>query len=181
MRSRIMGVIVAAAVATVAVSAAAALRVADKSSVSFDAVGPAGMKIHGKSGGTVQLEEKGENLSFTSPTNAFATGMGLRDTHLKEYLNVQKHPTATLVIPKSQVKVPSAGPVEATANGSLTLNGVSKPVKVAYKITPAGKTYDVEANFTVNLPDFEIKQPCYLGVCVQNTVKVTVALVARDD
>jgi hypothetical protein len=52
---------------------------------------------------------------------------------------------------------------------------------VAYKATPSGKVYDVEANFTVNLPDFEIKQPCYLGVCVQNVVKVSVALVARDD
>jgi hypothetical protein len=52
---------------------------------------------------------------------------------------------------------------------------------VAYKATPSGKLFDVEANFTVNLPDFDIKQPCYLGVCVQNAVKVSVALVARDD
>jgi polyisoprenoid-binding protein YceI len=181
MKAQIIGALLAASVAAMAaVPAAAALHATDRSSVTFDATGPAGLKIHGKSGG-VQLDDKGETLTFTAPTNAFVTGMSLRDSHLKGYLNVEKHPTATLVVPKSQVKVPSGAVVEATSQGTLTLNGVSKPVKVAYKATPSGKGYDVEANFTVNLPDFEIKQPCYLGVCVQNVVKVSVALVARDD
>jgi polyisoprenoid-binding protein YceI len=182
MRAKIIGVLAAFSVAVMAaVPAAAALHGTEKSSITFDAVGPAGLKIHGKSAGGVQLEDRGEALTFTAPTNAFATGMSLRDTHLKGYLNVEKHPTATLSVPRSQLKMPSGTSVEATVPGTLTLNGVSKPVKVAYKATSSGKLYDVEANFTVNLPDFEIKQPCYLGVCVQNVVKVSVALSARDD
>ena len=182
MNAKIIGVVLVSTVAVMAaVPAAAALHATEKSSVTFDAVGPAGLKIHGKSGGAVKLDDKGETLTFTAPTNSFETGMSLRDSHLKGYLNVEKHPTATLVVPKTQVKIPNGAAVDATAPGTLTLNGVSKPVKVAYKATPSGKSFDIEANFTVNLPDFDIKQPCYLGVCVQNTVKVAVALVARDE
>jgi len=40
----------------------------------------------------------------------------------------------------------------------LTLNGVSKPVKVAYKATPSAKVYDVEATFAFGQSSDEVGQ-----------------------
>lgn len=56
------------------------------------------------------------------------------------------------------------------------MNGKTKDLPVTYKVD--GK--DVTANFTVHITDFDIEQPCYLGVCCDKDVAVTVKLTLKD-
>jgi polyisoprenoid-binding protein YceI len=63
--------------------------------------------------------------------------------------------------------------------GQFTLHGVTKPAKVSYRVTRKGESYAVQGDFTVDLQNFQIKKPCYLGVCVENEVKVSAEFVVH--
>ncbi|HEX4474612.1 MAG TPA: YceI family protein [Polyangiaceae bacterium] len=159
-------------VVAVAVDAIAGLTAIGTGTVEFEAVGPAGMKIDGVSNGVTAAESAGQ-ITITSPTTEFHTGIGLRDRHLKEYLESEKHPSAQLVIDRTKIALPqSSAPVASTLTAPLTLHGVTKPVTVAYRIVQDGSAYKVHGDVAFDLQDFEIKKPCYLGVCVGDHVKV---------
>ena len=49
---------------------------------------------------------------------------------------------------------------------------MTKDVKVSYSVERHGSEYAVEGHFSVNIEDHKIEKPCYLGVCVDTTVKV---------
>jgi polyisoprenoid-binding protein YceI len=61
--------------------------------------------------------------------------------------------------------------------GSLMLHGVKKTVSGPVEIRK-GTGLRVRASFPVNLPDYNIAEPRYLGVGVRNTVQVTVTFIA---
>ena len=112
------------------------------------------------------------------------TGIGLRNKHLREnYLEVEKgagFDTATL----SQIDLKGFTPEDldgkGTFTGLLTLHGVTKSVTGTAEIHQVGASLRVKAAFPVNLPDYSIAKPRYLGVGVKDTVQVEVAfLVSR--
>ena len=76
----------------------------------FQAVGPAGLTIDGDGTGLAASEEGGK-LKLVAPLTGLKTGIGLRDKHLKNYLHVDKHPTATLVVERGSLKLPGDGEV----------------------------------------------------------------------
>src|SRR5262245_1539807 len=88
------------------VSASAGLTSSGESNVKFEAQGPAGMKINGVSSGVRATEGDGK-VKIVAPTTEFHTGIGLRDKHLKDYLESEKHPQATLVVDRSKIALPS--------------------------------------------------------------------------
>jgi len=66
------------------------------------------------------------------------------------------------------------GDVPVEVIGELTLHGVTKTVGGPVEVRKAGSGLRVKASFPVNLPDFNIPEPRYLGVGVKNTVQVEV-------
>ena len=56
-----------------------------------------------------------------------------------------------------------------------TLRGVKKNVGGPIEVRKAAEGLRVKASFPVNLPDYNIREPRYLGVGVKNTVQVEVA------
>jgi hypothetical protein len=164
--------------------AQAALNVG-KSEVTFHAIGPAGMKIDGKSS-QLSVSEKDGKITLSVPSDSFKTGIGLRDKHLKGYLKHDKCADITLTIDRKKLKFPADGkPVEnVTVPGTLKVACKEKTLDVTYKakLAEAGK-YNVEADMKdVALKDFDIEQPCYLGVCVKEVVpKVSARFVLRDE
>jgi len=44
------------------------------------------------------------------------------------------------------------------------------------QITKSGDEYRVHGDLDVNILDYQIKKPCYLGVCVGDVIKVTADL-----
>jgi len=146
-------------------------------SVTVLARGPAGLRIEGK-GSEVSLEEDDSALTFKVPLAPIETGISLRDVHLHQMLEADKYPAATLRISRSQLTFPrEREPVERTAEGELTLHGQSRTVKVHYRAElGAGGVTMVRGSFQLDMRDFDIKAPSYLGVSVAPKVEVSVEL-----
>jgi polyisoprenoid-binding protein YceI len=168
--------VIAASSALFGISTAgqAALSAAGDTHVTFQAAGPAGMKIEGTTTDLTAAEQDG-NLVITVPLANLSTGIGLRDKHMKEkYLETGKYPTAVLTVPRSALKVPPNGEqVEADAQGTLQLHGQSKPVSVHYQTKSDGGGLSARGSFHVNMKDFGIEVPSYLGVTVKPDVDVS--------
>lgn len=156
---------------TSVVSASAGLSTAGESTVKFEAQGPAGMKINGTSGGVSATEADGK-IKIVAPTTGFQTGIGLRDKHLREYLESDKMPEAVLVVDRTKITLPADAATTGSVTADLTLHGVTRPTKVGYRIVKSPSGYQVHGSIDVSINDFKIKKPCYLGVCVGDQVKI---------
>ena len=106
------------------------------------------------------------------------TGIGLRNEHLKDYLEVDKGPqfdTATL----SEIDVngfnPDAPEGKGSFTGLLTLHGVTQTVTGVVDVRRTGAGLHVKASFPVDLPLYSIRKPRYLGIGVKDTVQVEVS------
>jgi len=173
MRYRLSFLTSALAALTVALTAAAdGYDVVGKPDLTFTAVGPGGLKINGT---TTELKtmEDGDKVVFKASLKDIKTGIGLRDNHTKKYLGTEQWPDASLTVDKSAIKVPEDGKKSSgSAPGKFRLHGVTKDVKVAYSAERHGSEYAIDGHFSVNIEDHKIEKPCYLGVCVDTTVKV---------
>jgi polyisoprenoid-binding protein YceI len=148
---------------TSVVRASAGLSSAGDSTVKFEAQGPAGMKINGTSGGVRAAEADGK-IKIVAPTTGFQTGIGLRDKHLRDYLESDKMPEAVLVVDRTKITLPTDAATTGSVTADLSLHGVTRPTKVGYRITRGPNGYQVHGSIT-SASDFKIKKPCYLGVC----------------
>jgi polyisoprenoid-binding protein YceI len=152
----------------------AALSSASDSHVTFDAVGPAGFKIQGTTP-DLSVSEADGNVIVSVPLANLTTGISLRDHHMKEkYLEVPKFPAAVLTVAKSALKFPPAGgQVDADVPGSLALHGQTHPVSVHYSAKGDGTTSSAQGKFHLNMTEFGIVVPSYLGVTVKPDVDVS--------
>jgi polyisoprenoid-binding protein YceI len=151
-----------------------------KSPVEFLATGKPGfLKINGKEGklvGQIQLEGTNYKGSFETKLDDFVTGIELRDEHMKEtYLETAKYPTAKMLVDMpTKVLALQSGEIRTPFQGTLALHGVTKQIKGDADLKLAGKVLTFNASFEIELDDYNIKIPTYMGVKVANTVKVTV-------
>src|SRR5579864_3868947 len=154
--------------------ARAALSEATAGKVSFQASGPAGLKIEGTTS-DLTLADKGDSVVITVPLANLSTGIGLRDKHMKEkYLEVPKFPSAVLNVARGALKVPAAGDkVEIDVPGTVNLHGQTRPVTVHYEAKRDGSTLVAHGKFHNNMTDFGITVPSYLGVTVKPEVDVS--------
>ena len=112
------------------------------------------------------------------------TGISLRNDHLREkYLEVDKgsgYDKAVLSEITLKGLSPDAPEGKGSFSGSLALHGVTKTVSGPVEVRKAGAGVRVKASFPVNLPDYNIAEPRYLGVGVKNTVQVDVTFTATQ-
>lgn len=132
----------------------------------------------GKFDGTlkdISAKEEGGKLIFTADLGK-GLDMGLRQDHTKEAFHVAKQPLVKLVVDKSKVKFPEdQKSVEDSVTGDLTLNNVTKPVKVSYKIKRAGSDYMIKASFNFKYTEFGIEPIKRMGISVVDNVSVKVS------
>ena len=115
---------------------------------------------------------------FAVDLQTLQTGIGLRDTHMREkYLEVQKgddFAVATL----NQIRlegIDSQNPSgKATFRGVLTLHGTAREVTGVADIRNSAQGARVQATFPLKVSEFQIPSPTYLGVGVRDEVSVTV-------
>jgi polyisoprenoid-binding protein YceI len=112
------------------------------------------------------------------------TGIDLRNEHLREkYLEVDKGAgydqavLSDIVLQGLNADAPAG---KGSFTGSLMLHGVKKTVTGPVEIRQAGTGWRVRASFPVNLPDYNIDKPRYLGVGVKDTVQVLVTFTATQ-
>ncbi len=90
------------------------------------------------------------------------SGISLRDEHTKnKYLEVSKFPDATLVSAKGE---------NGKGTGVIKIKGIEKPISGTYTV----KGNELAAQFDLKLSDFGIKGIKYMGVGVNDLVKVSV-------
>jgi polyisoprenoid-binding protein YceI len=176
MQRRSLGLAALLTLTTFSAAGSAALSGASDPRVGFEASGPAGLKITGTTTELTATEEGG-NVVISVPLGNLATGIALRDQHMRDkYLEVAKYPAAILTVARAGLKVPAGGEkVEADAQGTLKLHGQSRPVIVHYDTKGDGAALSAHGKFRINMNDFGITVPSYLGVTVKPDVDVTAA------
>lgn len=160
--------------------AEAALTEAKDATVKFHASGPAGLKIEGVTH-DFAVREAGGEVRFVVPLANLDTGISLRNKHMREkYLEVSKFPNAELAVKRSALPAVGDGATAAAqVDGAMTIHGVTKPVKVSVKATRSGSRFVVHGQAPLDIRDYNIHVPSYLGVTVRPdiTVEVDVTLV----
>jgi polyisoprenoid-binding protein YceI len=105
------------------------------------------------------------------------TGISLRDRHLRQnYLEVQKGPDFS-VAKLDNIKIERL-PGKTTFKGTLTLHGQQREVSGTADVQQDGKGYRVDASFPLLISSFQIPEPKYLGVGVQDEITIKVNLTA---
>ena len=160
-------------------ASAGGLEVKGTPTVKFTAVGPGGLKIDG-TGDELKVKEEDGKLVFKASLKNLKTGIGLRDKHLKKYLETDQWPDASLVIDKGKLKFPDDKKVSANATGKFKLHGVSRDEKFDYTAEKKDGGYSVSGKLTVDTDNYKIEQPCYLGVCVDKKVKIDVSFKLKE-
>jgi polyisoprenoid-binding protein YceI len=150
-------------------------------SATFVAEGPAGLRIEGKTSDVRVSESQGQVHVSVGLAN-LDTGIALRNRHMREkYLEVQKYPSADLLVSRAALSLPQDGAdVSGTANGTMMIHGQSKPVSFTYRARRDHQAYDVTGNVHINVKDYGISVPSYLGITVKPDVEVAVRYVAND-
>jgi polyisoprenoid-binding protein YceI len=105
-----------------------------------------------------------QNLARTSGTvtvdlTKLQTGIELRDEHAKGYLGADKHPNAVFTLSRitGVTRLEIGKTVNATAVGSLALNGISTPLSAPVTLQRTGERVAVTTAFNVALKDHRIE------------------------
>lgn len=168
------------AVAAFPLAADAKLSRTGSPNVTFTAIGPAGMKIVGTTS-DLNVDDDGQNVTVVVPLANLRTGISLRDRHMKEkYLQVQQYPNAELRVARSALRFPTGGDTSGDAPGSMKIHGRTNPVTFHYVAHRNGGSISVTGSVHVNMKDYGIDVPSYLGVTVRPDVDVSARFDAND-
>jgi polyisoprenoid-binding protein YceI len=177
-QSKLLGGAALLALVSFTLVAAAKLNKTGTSNTTFRVAGPAGLNIDAKTA-DMTIADDGTTVMITVPLKNLDTGIGLRNDHTKKALEVDSYPDAVLTVPRSALKLPGGG--EGDARGTLKLHGQSKDVTFHYAARLDGDTYNVNGSTTINMNDFGIKAPSYLGVTVKPDVAIASTFQAKDN
>jgi polyisoprenoid-binding protein YceI len=145
----------------------------------FFAIGkPSMLKIHGESTamtGTLTRDVDTVTGAFEIPLNSFETGMSVRNNHLKEKVfETSKFDKSKLTITKLTLPAGKTGELkDLPFTGKLNLHGVDKDVSGTATVMVGDKTLGFSAQFEVKLSDFQIPPPEFMGMTMQDVVKVS--------
>jgi polyisoprenoid-binding protein YceI len=152
----------------------AAINSPSETAVLVSVHGPAGLNIEGVTH-ELNVAERGGDLVFQVPLAGLDTGIGLRNRHMRGYLDVEHFPEAELHVARKKVAFPPQGrPVESVAQGMLSLHGISKPCAIRYRVEQARPgEYRVHGTTRIDIRDFGIAVPTW-GVGVAPNVGIQV-------
>jgi len=148
--------------------------------VRFSMHGTAGLQVEGVTHELVLTRQEG-NLVFRVPLSGLDTGIGLRNRHMRGYLDVTHFPDAELHVTRKGVAFPSPGKtVESDTRGTFTLHGISRPCSIHYRVEQVENgEYRVHGTTRIDIRDFGIEVPAW-GVRVDPTVGIQVDFTSRD-
>jgi polyisoprenoid-binding protein YceI len=135
---------------------------ADKATIGFSIKGPLGT-VHGNFKGlksTIRFDEHdlaGSEVTASVDAKTVSTGIGLRNHHLRkeeQFFNTDKYPTISF---HSKKIVRTANGF--TADGELTLKGVTKTVQIPFTFQPNGNTGVFKGEFNIKREDYNIGKP----------------------
>jgi polyisoprenoid-binding protein YceI len=148
-----------------------------KATVAFTAKAPGGMTIVGSTA-DLEVRDGGKMVVIVVPLKGLATGIALRDRHMREkYLQVAQYPTAELAVERASLKGLTPG---ADGKGVMKIHGKSRPVTFHYSAKKEGGVIQVVGSTRVDIRDFGIEIPSFLGVTVKPEVDIAVTFAVKD-
>lgn len=112
-------------------------------------------------------------IEFKIYLDSLDTGIGLRNTHMRDdYLETNKYPFAqfrgTITNQIQKTKLES----EVEADGYLKIHGVERKQEIKGRLYDYGKLFKLESSFGISLSDFNIEQPSFLFISVDNEISL---------
>ena len=116
--------------------------------------------------------------SLSVDLRTLKTGIGMRDKHmLDNYLEVDNGPDfEKATIENIQIEKLDG---KTTFNGTLVLHGERRPITGSATLERRDGGYTVQAEFPVRVSEYKIPKPTYLGVGVQDEIRIKVALTVQ--
>jgi polyisoprenoid-binding protein YceI len=188
--TRLLGI---ALPAVLALTPTTALRAADHESttvdvhggtVTFDAAtNVSAISVHGKSTALegharVQHTDQGltiDQLDATVPIASLATGMGLRDSHMRKYVfTAADGQVPDLKLDAAHADCARVGGRDLTCqlSGTLAIRGTARPFAMTLKVTESGGAFHAAGDADVKLSAYQIERPSQLGVQTDDDVKL---------
>lgn len=115
-------------------------------------------------------------VDFYVDLNTLDTGVGKRDRDMLETLEAEKHPFAEfygkLV---SDFNPEISRPQNVTVEGEFTVHGVTNQVTIEGTLQKVPEGLKVEASWTLNMKDYNIKPPGILFYRVSEKIDISVS------
>jgi polyisoprenoid-binding protein YceI len=163
----------------------------NSSFVEFKAIGnPSALVILGKGAGIEGEMQFSSNGSIDGKAildlTSLSTGIGLRDSHLKnKYLDVEHHKHAEFkpqkVYWRTAADVYTQPVVEQPFSGLLKIRNIEKRIEGTMSSVPKDGKAETTFKFTVSLQDFDIAIPSFAGITVAKDVEVKVMALLRKE
>jgi polyisoprenoid-binding protein YceI len=159
--------------------------------VTFDAAtNVSAISVHGKSTALegharMRQTEHGldiEQMEASVPVMSLATGMGLRDTHMRKYVfTTSDGQLPDVKLDAGHAACARAGGRELTCqlSGNLAIRGTARPFVMTLKVIEAGGAFQAAGDVLVKLSAYQIEQPSQLGVQTADDVKLHLEFTGR--
>jgi hypothetical protein len=129
--------------------------------------------VNKKTGSIINASSR--ELAVQMKVTDFVFPNKLMQEHFNEnYLESEKYPTAVFKGKiKEQVDLTKAGTYPVTAEGSMTIHGVTKPVSVKGTIVSSGNELKLDFKFQVRTEDYQIEVPSLVVTKIAETIDVS--------
>ena len=119
------------------------------------------------SSGTAILENGAfagiKDLTVTIPVKSILSGKDIMDEKTWEAFNEPKNPNITFKVNKSTIQGK-----KITLEGTLTMNGTTKPVKITCNLDPDGKKVNLNGIYEIDMTTYNMSPP----KAMMGTIKV---------
>lgn len=121
------------------------------------------------------INSTSRELAVQMKITDFAFPNKLMQEHFNEnYLESEKYPTASFKGKiKESIDLTAAGTYPVTAEGSMTIHGVTKPVTVQGTIVSTGSELKLDFKFQVKPEDYQIEVPSLVVTKIAEIIDVT--------
>lgn len=121
------------------------------------------------------------SIAFVVPINGFQFRKSLMQQHFNEnYLESDKYPNATFEGKVSGYDPESSGVQEAVAEGTMTIHGVAKKVKINGQISKVAGGLKIETKYPIKVADYGIEIPRVVFYNIAEIVEVTAIFIYRE-
>lgn len=114
-------------------------------------------------------------LYFEVDLNSLDTGIGLRNTHMREnYLETSKFPFTHFTGKLFKAEKISENNYQAVAQGNMFIHGVEKEITIDGVLIQTVDGFRIQAKFVTPLSDYKIKIPKIMFFKIDENIKVEV-------
>ncbi len=149
-----------------------------------------GVEVTGKSGAVsaeADVAAEGNqlvlhNLEAAVPVASLATGMKVRDEHMRKYIfrtKGGKEPDLKFNAEGATCAASGAHEYQCPLKGTLEVRGVARPAEFAVKVKEEGAAFHASLDTVIKLSTFGIERPTQFGVRPEDDVKVHVELTGK--